>query len=123
MKVFFPGKPKYNRGRRLGEDAWEDDDKLMTEQGSLDAVAIKVPSNRSRKDLLPLIDQHCKSGSIFSSDGWKAYNKLKTISNLKIFLHYPVNHSEKFVNPETGAHTQTIEGFWGQCKAYLPSFG
>ena len=47
---FFPGKPKYNRGRRLGEDGWEDDEKwvfAMTERGSLDVVAQQVPSNRS----------------------------------------------------------------------------
>ena len=23
---YFPGKPKYNRGRHLGGEAWEDDD-------------------------------------------------------------------------------------------------
>ena len=123
---FFPGKPKYNRGRRLGEDAWDDDDKWvfgMTERGTLDAVAIQVPSNRSRKDLLPYIDQYCKTGTIFCSDGWKAYNKLQNNLELEDILHFSVNHSENFVDPETGAHTQTIEGFWRQCKAYLPSFG
>ena len=50
---YFPGKPKFNRGRRLGEDAnssWENDEKwvfAMTERDSLDAVAVQVPSNRS----------------------------------------------------------------------------
>ena len=34
-----------------------------------------------------------------------------------------MNHSENFVDPDTGAHTQTIEGFWRHCKSYLPSFG
>ena len=38
-------------------------------------------------------------------------------------MHYAVNHSENFVDPDTGAHTQTVEGFWRQCKSYLPSFG
>jgi len=45
---FFPGKPKYNRGRRLGEGAWKEEEKWvfgMTERGSLDAIAIQVPSN------------------------------------------------------------------------------
>ena len=76
---FFPGCPKFNRGRRLGEDSWDDDEKwifALTERGSLDAKAIQVPSNRSRKVLLPHINHHCLPGSIFCSDGWKAYYKL-----------------------------------------------
>ena len=27
MRVFSPRCPKFNRGRRLGEDAWDDDEK------------------------------------------------------------------------------------------------
>ena len=57
------------------------------------------------------------------SDGWKAYNKLADHLDLDDVLHYPVNHSENYVDPETGAHTQTIEGFWRQLKAWLPNFG
>ena len=40
---YFPGVPKFNRGRRLGGNAWEDDEKWvfeMTERDSLDAIAI-----------------------------------------------------------------------------------
>ena len=28
---FFPGKPKYNRGRRLGETGWKDDEKWVSD--------------------------------------------------------------------------------------------
>ena len=75
----FPGQPKFNRGRRLGDDAWEDDEKwlfAMTERDSLNPVALQVLSNRSRKELLPHVKEHCLPGSIFFSDGWKAYYKL-----------------------------------------------
>ena len=85
---YFPGKPKYNRGRRLGEDSatsWKNDEKWvfgLTERDSLDAITVQGPSGRSRKDLLPHIQAHCLPGTIFCSDGWKAYNKL--IDNLDI---------------------------------------
>ena len=72
---YFPGKPKYNSGRRLGDEAWEEGDKWvfgLTERGSLDVVALQVPSNRSRVSLLPIINNHFNPGTIFCSDGWKA---------------------------------------------------
>ena len=97
----------------MGEDGWEDDEKwvfAITESGSSDVIAQQVPSNRSRKDLLPIIKKHCKEGTFFCSDGRKVYDNLE------------MNHSANYVDPETG-HTQTIEGFWRQCKAKLPSFG
>ena len=95
----------------------------MTQRGSLDAIIEQVPSNRSRATLLPIVDRHCLDGTIFCSDGWKAYNKLRDHLQIEDCLHFSVNHSENFVDPETGAHTQTIEGLWRHCKAFLPSFG
>ena len=65
---YFAGNPKYNKGRRLGGEAWKDDEKWlfgMTDRGRLDAIVIQVPSNRSRRALLPHIDTHCLPGTIF----------------------------------------------------------
>ena len=126
---YFPGKPKYNRGRRLGESestTWGPDDKWvfgLTERGTLDAIAVQVPPNRTRAMLLPIINRHCNEGTIFCSDGWKAYHKLADHLDLEDVLHYSVNHSKNYVDQETGAHTQTIEGFWRYAKSYLPAFG
>ena len=42
---YFPGAPKYNRGRRLGT-LWEEDDKWtfgLTERDSLDCVLEQSP--------------------------------------------------------------------------------
>ena len=72
---YMPGKPKFNRGRRVGEDSktsWEDNEKWvfdLTERDSLDTIAIQVPSNRCRKDLLPHIQTHCLTGTIFCFNG------------------------------------------------------
>lgn len=35
------------------------------------------------------------------------------------YSHMTVNHSEQFVNPVTFAHTNTIEGHWGNLKVLI----
>ena len=122
---YFPGAPKFNRGRRLGT-SWEDDKKWvfgLVERDSLNCVLEQVPSNRKRDELLPIIDKHCLEGTLFLSDGWKAYDKLAEHLKLEDCLHYNVNHSANYVDPDTGAHTQTIEGLWGHVKDFLPVRG
>ena len=122
---FFPGAPKFNRGRRLGT-SWEDNQKWtfgLTERCSLDCILKQVPSSRSRSSLLQIINEHTMPGTVFCSDGWKAYFKLAEHLDIEDVLHYPVNHSKNYVDPETGAHTQTIEGLWGHVKDFLPVRG
>ena len=124
---YFAGAPKYNRGRRLGT-SWDEQeiDKwgfCLTERGRLDCVITQVDASRSRRLLLPIIQKHTLPGSIFCSDGWKAYHSLAEHLDLEDVVHFPVNHSQNYVNPETGAHTQTVEGVWRHCKDFLPSFG
>ena len=107
---YFPGAPKFNPGGRLGT-TWEDNEKWtfgLAERGSLDCVLKQVPPPKTRRTLLPIINRHCLEGSLFCSDSWHAYHKLATHLDVENVLHYPVNHSENYVYPETGAHTQTI---------------
>jgi len=95
----------------------------LTPRNSLDCILEQVPSNRSRKILLPIINKHCLEGTLFCSDGWKAYNCLADHLELDDVLHYQVNHSKNYVDPNTGAHTQTIEGLWSHVKDFLPIHG
>ena len=122
----FAGTAMFGKGRRLGEDPWEDHFKWafgLVERGSLDCVLKTVHSSRSRAVLLPLINESCAEGTVFCSDGWKAYVKLNENVDLEDTLHFPVNHTNNYVDPLTGAHTQTIEGLWNHAKDFLPSYG
>jgi len=53
------------------------------------------------------------------SDYWHAYACLSSEG----FQHQTVNHSQYFVDPDSGAHTQNIERFWHEVRGGIPLFG
>lgn len=53
-------------------------------------------------------------------DHWPSYTSLH---NYKCYAHREVNHSVKFVNPETGVHTQNIERLWRDMRANILRYG
>ena len=59
-------------------------------------------------------------GTIIHSDCWKAYSGLKEEG----YEHFTVNHSETFVDPDTGAHSNSVEGMWQKLKhgVHMPMF-
>ncbi|CAC5396874.1 unnamed protein product [Mytilus coruscus] len=75
--------------------------------------------NRTKETLLKLIKDNIKPGTTIISDCWKAYDFLGSEG----FEHLKVNHSVNFVDPETGAHTNTIESTWHALKKSLPKYG
>lgn len=53
------------------------------------------------------------------SDAWKSYKNLeKYLPDLDL-THQFVNHTENFVDPDTGCHTQNIESLWSVIKRKL----
>jgi transposase-like protein len=103
------GKRKYHRGHPV-EGVWL----LGGVERTVERRTFFVPvEDRSAQTLLPLIARHVLPGSIIYTDLWKSYRRIEEELNL---LHFTVNHSEAFVDPISGVHTNTIEGTWRGLK-------
>ena len=72
-------------------------------------------ANRRVAALIPVITRHILLGTTIVSDLWRAYNNIPTIPGMN-YTHETVNHSESFVDPNTGANTQRIERSWKSAK-------
>ena len=83
--------------------------------------SVVVP-NRTRETLQRVIKQFIKPGTKIVSDGWAAYKDLDKIPDYS-YQHEVVNHSKRFKNHDTGAHTNTIEGKWCKLKRSIPRQG
>ena len=62
--------------------------------------------DRTAATLLDTIQACITPGSIIISDMWASYQEIETLIGMN-YTHQTVNHTEKFVDPTTGAHTQT----------------
>ena len=109
------GKRKYERGR-IVEGVWifgmVDDD---TNEIRLEICA----DNKRDEATLEMMIRNVEVGSVVVSDGWKGYVNLPKYG----FTHFTVNHSENFVDPVSGLHTQKMEGYWRVLKSKLQKGG
>jgi transposase-like protein len=103
------GKRKYHRGHAV-EGVWIFGGIERTLERKM--FLVEVP-DRSEDTLLHFIEQHIHPGSIIYSDLCRGYTNIGSRLNMR---HYTVNHSENFVAPITGVHTNTIEGQWAGLK-------
>ena len=82
---------------------------------------LEIVPNRQRVTLIPIINQHLTPGIAnitIHSDQWAAYRNLpRFVPNCG--THNTVNHRRNFVDPATGAHTQSIESCWNRVKYEL----
>ncbi len=106
------GKRKYNRGHRV-EGVWVVAGIERTNEKKV--FAVKVP-DRTAATLKDVIATYVKPGSIIYTDCWTAYNSACGELGLE---HSTVNHSENFVDPITGTHTNTIEGLNNGLKTII----
>lgn len=106
------GKRKYNRGHRV-DGVWIVVGIERTEQKKV--FLIQVP-NRSANILHEIIQRHVRPGSIIHTDLWRGYSNLNELG----MDHLTVNHSQTFVDPISGACTNTVEGINSGLKRKIP---
>ena len=71
-----------------------------------------VIERRMKEELLRVIKEWVLPGFRIMFDCWKAYDCLTDEG----FEHLRVNHSMNFKDPDTCAHTNSIEGTWPVIK-------
>lgn len=108
------GRRKYHRGHRV-EGQWVFGG---YERGTGKVFMVPVEF-RGADTLLPIISEWIEPGTTIISDWWKAYDCLENEG----YQHLKVNHSVNFVDPITGAHTNSIESTWRAAKASMSSSG
>jgi transposase-like protein len=108
------GKRKYNRGHRV-EGAWV---VVGVEMTADRRVFAEVVPDRSEGTIAIVLSRHIAQGSILQTDCWRSYNLSARIFALE---HRTVNHSEGFVNRETGVNTNMVEGTNYAIKRAIPN--
>jgi transposase-like protein len=105
--------PKRNRGKR-GRGAGEKIPVVgVLKQGG--KVKTKVVKNCSKEEIMPIIKKKILVEATIYSDGWRSYDGLINIKNLR---RYRVYHSkDEFARGK--AHINGIESFWSFCKRRL----
>ena len=76
-------------------------------------VFLIAVSDRGSETLMGCIEQFVEKNSLIMSHCWSSHKCLKDHPN---YRHMDVNHSKNFVDPVTGAHTQSVESMWRDAK-------
>jgi transposase-like protein len=79
-------------------------------------IRLTVVDDRSMPTLTHKIKEIVKEDSLIYTDCWRGYNELSSTYK----AHETVNHSRHFKDPETGVHTNSIEGNWFGVKMQIP---
>jgi len=106
------GKRKYNKGHHV-EGVWVFGGVEHTDERK---VFLRVVERRDAQTLRTVILKHVRQGSIVVTDFWRGYLGLEELG----YVHLRVNHSETFVDAETGACTDSIVGTWAGVKRKIP---
>ena len=103
-------KQKHNRGR-YREPVWV----LGGVQRTTNYILLKQVNLRNQPTVHGIMCAHSEFGATHITDGWGGYFGLNNYG----YSHWTVNHSEGFVDPYHGYHTNTIEGLWALIRGDL----
>ncbi|XP_039655589.1 uncharacterized protein LOC120558600 [Perca fluviatilis] len=109
----FCHKRKYARGRfgnTWRRKTWVFG--MLEIRGNSRRPVLRLVKRRNKATLVPIIKKHIKPQSTVVSDEWRAYSSLSQEG----YRHVKVNHSQNYVDPATGLHTQNIERAWQTYK-------
>ena len=112
------GNRKYERGKRV---------RLCGVQWALSCVDVDPDTGKTKyvdiqflsynkrntKNIVPLVVQRMMPGGTITTDMWKVYPRAAEAAGCQ---HLTVNHSKCFKDPDTGVHTNNVEGIHGTIK-------
>ena len=105
------------KDRRRRKDRRDRRVKVRRQEKVPEREGIRVP-DRTRETLVHrLITTHILRGTVIYPDQFSPYIPLNQVG----YIHLSVNHLKNFVDPDSGAHTNTIEGLWALVKKKLKS--
>jgi len=87
------------------------------ERESGETFLVPVP-DRTADTLMTVIHDWIDPGTTVISNSWAAYRDLGSQG----YTHRTGNHSIQFMNPNTSAHTNTIESTWRCVKVFLGQY-
>jgi hypothetical protein len=85
-------------------------------------LIFKVVKNRSAVKFLPIIKTHILPYTMIMTHEWRSYSKIPDIPGMH-YQHLTVCHKQYFVDPITGACTNTVESMWSHSRRWLPQGG
>ncbi|KAG0434290.1 hypothetical protein DMUE_5241 [Dictyocoela muelleri] len=106
------GKKKKNKGKII-DGVWVFG---MVERSNSRKIYLSKIKTKKSNELLPIIYKKAFYGTSLYTDCFQSYCSIDN----SIYYHENVNHSENFVDPFTGVHTQTIEANWSAIKRNTP---
>jgi len=98
---------KYNMGRAVDQQ-WV----FCIYDTSTKLGHVQLVDNRRAETLILIIQKYVVPGTTIYSDQWAAYAQLGNL----VYTHMTLNHSENFVDPNTGVCTNSIEAYWSLVK-------